>query len=250
MTARRLAGAGLTALLALAGAAHAQTAEGGHPEIRAQLSPVRSTILSAEIPGSISELTVREGERFIEGQKLAALDCRLHKARLDKALAQQDQARKTYSVQARLDKLGSNSALEFQTAAAQLAVAEAEVAMNRTIATYCIITAPFAGRVVELKARAHQYVGEGHELMEILDDRELEVELAVPSTWLQWLRQGTAFTLRLDETGKEYAATIGRTGARVDPVSQTIKVFGTVTGGSFPELIAGMSGTAVFAPPS
>ena len=233
--------------LTLAGSpAGAQT--DASPEIRAQLSPTRSTVLSSEIPGKIGDLTVREGERFTEGQRLVVLDCTLHKARLDKAQAQAYGARKTHQVQAKLDKLGSNSGLELETAAAQLAAAEAEVAMMRTLVERCAIPAPFAGRVVELKVKRHQFVGEGHELLEILDDRELEVELAVPSRWLPWLKPGTPFALHIDETGKDYPAKVVRLAARIDPVSQSIKVFGTVAG-AFPELLSGMSGSAKFDPP-
>jgi len=233
----------------LAGASAAAAATDADTEIRAQLSPVRSTILSSEIPGKVAELSIREGDRFKEGQKLVVIDCSLHKARLDKALAQQQGARKTYQLQAKLDRLGSNSALEIETAASQLAAAEAEAAMMRTLVERCVITAPFAGRVVEPKVKRYQFVGEGHELIEILDDHELEVELNVPSRWLGWLKPGTPFTLKVEETGRDYAATVSRLGAKIDPVSQSIKIFGTVTG-NVPDLLSGMSGAARFTPPA
>ena len=234
-------------LIALCGTA-ARAAD-APAEIRAQLSPVRSTVLSTEIPGKIGELSVREGDRFAEGQKLVVIDCTLHKARLDKAQAQLQGARKTWQVHSRLDKLGSNSGLELETSAAQLAGAEAEVTMMRTLVERCAVPAPFPGRVVELKVKRHQFVGEGHELLEILDDRELEVELAVPSRWLPWLKPGTPFSLRLEETGRDYPAKLVRLAARIDPVSQSVKVFGAIDG-AFPELLAGMSGNATFQPPN
>jgi hypothetical protein len=52
---------------------------------------------------------------------------------------------------------------------------------------------------------------------------------------------GGVFRVAIDETGKTYPARFVRKGARVDPVSQSIKVTGTVDG-QFPELITGMSG--------
>jgi len=56
------------------------------------------------------------------------------------------------------------------------------------------------------------------------------------------------FEVAIDETGKTYPARLNRTGARIDPVSQTIKVTGTI-GGRFPELSAGMSGRVLLDPP-
>lgn len=245
--ASRAAALGFGLVLGLGAASAA--AQDPQPEIRAQLSPTRSTVLSAEIPGKLAEVSVREGERFADGQRLVVIDCAVHKARLDKAAAQQQQARKAYQVHSRLDKLGSNSALEMEASAAQLAAAEAEVAMMRAMVERCAVTAPFAGRVVDLKVKRHQFVAEGHELLEILDDRQMEVEMVVPSRWLPWLKAGTPFVLHLDETGRDYPAKVTRLAARIDPVSQSVKIFGAVTG-SFPELVAGMSGSAAFEVPT
>ena len=47
--------------------------------------------------------------------------------------------------------------------------------------------------------------------------------------------------MKIDETGLTYPAKITRLGARIDPVSQSLKV-AAVIDGRFAELIAGMSG--------
>jgi membrane fusion protein (multidrug efflux system) len=62
------------------------------------------------------------------------------------------------------------------------------------------------------------------------------------------LNPGYAFQVHIEETDKTYPAEITRVGARVDPVSQTIKVFGEIRGAA-PELMAGMSGRANISPP-
>ena len=85
-------------------------------------------------------------------------------------------------------------------------------------------------------------------MLDILDDRALEIELIAPSRWLGWLKPGTTFQLHVDETGRDYPARIMRLGGRVDPVSQSIKVIGEIIAAA-PELMAGMSGRASMAPP-
>ena len=55
--------------------------------------------------------------------------------------------------------------------------------------------------------------------------------------------------MRIDETGKTYPAKVLRIGAKVDPVSQSVKLAAAING-KFPELIAGMSGTVLLAAPS
>ena len=71
----------------------------------------------------------------------------------------------------------------------------------------------------------------------------------MPSRWLRWVSTGTEFEFDVDELGQKFKAKVARLGAKVDAVSQTIKltgVFVTRPGA----VLAGMSGTARFAPPS
>ena len=78
--------------------------------------------------------------------------------------------------------------------------------------------------------------------MEIINDKDLEIEFIAPSRALPNLKPGKAFKVTLDETKHTYNAEIIRTGGRVDPVSQTIKVYGRIIGNS-PDLLPGMSGS-------
>lgn len=75
------------------------------------------------------------------------------------------------------------------------------------------------------------------------------MELIAPSHWLTWLKPETRFKVKIEETGKVYAAKVVRLGGRVDPVSQSIKVIGRITENA-PELIPGMSGPVDFERPS
>lgn len=217
------------------------------PIIRAQLSPLESTVLSSQLDGKIEKVHVREGERFAKGQRLVTFDCSLHQAQLAKAQALEAEAHKTAEVNQRLDSLNSISTLEVQVATARLAAARADKEITQILVNRCVIAAPFAGRVAAVNVKSHQYVPEGHQLLEILDDRQLEAEMVVPSRWLAWLAQGTAFELTIDETGRTYLAVVTRLAARIDPVSQSLVVFGKVTANDA-VLLPGMSGRALFTP--
>lgn len=223
-------------------------ASASQAEIRAQISPRHETTLSAELSAKILQLTVRKGERFKQGQLLVAFDCAAQQAQLQKSQAVAHGANKTLQVNQRLEKLQSVSSLEVELAAAKVAEAQADIALNKSLLDKCRIDAPFAGRVVDLSAHAFQYLKIGDPIMAILNDAELEVEAIVPSLWLRWLKAGDQFNLLVDETSKEYATEIVTLGARIDPVSQSIPLVGRIVG-QHGELLAGMSGKAVFNPP-
>jgi RND family efflux transporter MFP subunit len=217
-------------------------------ELRAQLSPRDFTTLAAEIGAKVEKIGAREGERFTKGQVLVAFDCSVNRAQLDEARAAQSAADKTLAVNRRLLELQTVGKLETDVSVAEAEKARAKVAAMNAMVSKCAVIAPFDGRVVEQKVRGQQYVQPGQALLDILDDSVLELDFVVPSKWLVWLKPGHAFQAAIDETGKTYPVKLTRVGARIDPVSQTVRVAGAI-GGHFPELSAGMSGRVLLAPP-
>ncbi|MEO5330680.1 MAG: efflux RND transporter periplasmic adaptor subunit [Magnetococcus sp. YQC-5] len=228
---------------------HLLAAGDGVWETRALLAAQRETTLSSRMMGRVDKLVVKEGDAIRQGQVLASMDCAIHEARQAKAEAELQAARFKLEVQRRLEKLQSGSALDVGLAGAEVQKYAAELAEMRATVGMCVIQAPFDGRVTAVKAGLHQSVAQGVPLYEILDDTSLEVRLIVPSKWLTWLREGTPFTVRLDETGADYPAKVVRIGAKIDPASQSLSVMGAIVG-KRDGLIAGMSGTAQFAAPS
>jgi RND family efflux transporter MFP subunit len=218
-------------------------------EIRAQLAPRRYTTLAAEIGAKVNRLPVPEGGRFHAGQTLVVFDCGLQRAQYEKAKATLAGSEKVFQANTRLAELNSIGKVELEVSAADAQKNRAEVAAMGTMLGKCSIPAPFSGRVAEQKVREQQYAQPGQPLLEIIDDSVLELEFIVPSRWLAWLKPGYAFKVGIDEVGKTFPARVQRIGARVDPVSQSVKLTATIDG-HFPELIAGMSGRVTMAPPT
>jgi len=217
--------------------------------LRAQLSPRDYTTLAAEISAKIDRITVKEGQPFRAGQTLVSLDCSLQRAQQQRAQAELAGAEKVLAANRRLAELNSVGQVELDVASTQVEKLRAELTyVNATLAK-CNVVAPFSGRVAEQKAREQQFVQAGQQLLDILDDSALELEFIVPSRWLGWLKAGHAFKVSIDETGQTYPARITRLGARVDPVSQSVKAAATIDG-KFPDLIAGMSGHLLLTPPA
>lgn len=217
-------------------------------ELRAQLSPRDFTTLAAEIGARVERIAVREGDRFAKGQVLISFDCSVQRANLAEARASVSAADKTVAVNKRLLELQTIGKLESDVAQAELDKAKAKDAAGAAVVAKCNVPAPFDGRVVEQKVRAQQFVQPGQALLDILDDSVLELDFVVPSKWLVWLKPGHGFQVAIDETARTYPVKLIRVGARIDPVSQSVKVTGAI-GGHFSELTAGMSGKVLLSPP-
>lgn len=213
--------------------------------VRIQLVSVKQTTLSAEISAKISGLPLREGKAFTEGETLLVFDCALLQSQLNRAEASAEGAQQTLKVNKRLLELNSISNLEVEQAATKVKETAAEVAAMKVTVSKCVTTAPFSGRIAKLYVEAFQYVTTGKPLMDILDTKNLEVNLIVPSKWLSWIKAGSSFSVLIEELNRTYSAKVVRTGARIDPLSQSIQITGEITG-DHPELLPGMSGWASF----
>jgi membrane fusion protein (multidrug efflux system) len=222
----------------------AQTPPRSSTEIRGQLVPRRYTTIAAEISARVKIIGAAEGMPFKEGQPLVGFDCALQEAQLTRAKVNLDVSRRQLAVQARLAELNATGRQEVDQAEGEVAKHQAEVSQIEVVLTKCVVMAPFPGRVAEQRVREQQFVQAGQPLLEIIDDSVLEVEFIMPSRWLASVRQGMAVRIAVDETGKTYPGSVLRLGARVDPVSQSIKAVAAINGRPA-ELVAGMSGRLV-----
>lgn len=217
------------------------------PEIRVQIRARQHATLSAEMAGKIVELPFRDGESFKKGDRLVGFDCAAQRARQDQAAAAAQAASRKREVSGKLNQLNSISQLEMATAESAEAQAKAELALTGVMVQRCTITAPYDGRVADVQVQRYAFAAEGAPLLTVYDSSQYDIEMIVPSSWLSWLKPGNSFRLRIDETGSEHPAEITRLSGAVDPVSQSIRVYGRIKGAT-DMLRPGMSGSAVLTP--
>lgn len=238
--------AGPAALAASPSGSMADAPAGGEPGPRVLLIPQRETTLVAQILARVDRLGGELGSAFREGQPLVEFDCVEHQARLKMSDAEFNSAREQLDAKKRLQKLDAAGEVEVALAAAAVEKARAQTDLSKAQLRQCTVYAPFAGRIVKLHVRQYQGVNVGQPLMEIVSSGPLKVRLNAPSKWLSWVKPGTAFEVRIDETGRSYPAVVSAINGRVDAVSQSVEIEGRVNG-AYADLLAGMSGIARFA---
>ncbi|MBF0381372.1 MAG: efflux RND transporter periplasmic adaptor subunit [Magnetococcales bacterium] len=214
-------------------------------QIRAQLTQPTQAVLAAGMTGKITTVTYLEGERFNKGEKLFEFECNEQLARLKKARAGLSIDSRQYQANLRLLKLQSIGRHEVDIAKARMVKAQAEVEYQRARKNKCVIAAPFSGTVSEMQVHEHEYVSEGDPLTKIIGNGNLEVELIVPSIWLQWIKPGVKLNIHIDEMDQDYTAEVSVLGAEINPVSQSLKIVAKIVG-DYPELLPGMSGNVTF----
>ncbi|PJI47500.1 MAG: efflux transporter periplasmic adaptor subunit [Pseudomonas sp.] len=214
-------------------------------DVRGVLYARGQAMLSSELAGRILEMPFAEGQAFKKGDVLVRFDCSAYQAQLNAAQAGVRAAAEELSHNRKLASLNSVGRYEVALAEAKQAEAQAQAQVYQVQVRRCGVQAPYDGQVVQRKAQPFESVASGAPLLEIVDNRSLEIRLLVPSRWLSKLKPGEHFSFTPDETGQPLQVEIKRLGARIDEASQTLLLIASVppTAG----LVAGMSGTAQFA---
>ncbi len=222
---------------------------GGKHDARGVVVPNAEVTLAAAVSTRIERMPFKAGQAFRKGDVLIQFDCKRQLADLRGAKAALNKASTFYAGKRRLKARGAAGGQEVREASSDVAAAKASVDGLNEVIGLCKIEAPFSGRVVERHAETHEIPAINAPVLTVVDSSKLELDLIVPSTWLRWVKEGTKFEFAVDELGQRFPARVERLGAKVDPVSQTIKLTGVFSARPN-RVLAGMSGTAKFVPPS
>lgn len=222
------------------------------PELLDVVGTVRartSAVVSTRIPGTISLLKVREGDRVSKGQLLAQLDARENQATAAAAVAAADEARRgvdealarkkladaTFERYDNLFKEQAISRQEFDVKSSEkevavqgLARADARLRQAQegskaaaSLSDYTRITAPISGVIASRQADLGATLFPGQPLMTVEDDGSYQLELALPENAAARVKPGTAVQVTLDAVASSFAARIAEVVPTADPASRT-----------------------------
>jgi membrane fusion protein, multidrug efflux system len=192
-----------------------------------------------EIAGRVTELLVSEGERVVAGQLLLRLDSREYELALREARSSILTALSTLAMEdeneAQLPEAGSLLDIEgdldsrlaalrrgdyrAEIAAARTGVSAAEAAERRARLNLerCELRAPFAGVITGLTLSPGEWLSGGQTLFSLVDDINLEAEVQVLESDLDYLSQGRAALLTFPALGETLQV-------KVDIVSPTLDI--------------------------
>ena len=233
-------------ILASAMTSSSARAAGGRYTARGIIKANAEATISVAVSAPVRKIAYRAGESFQKGQTLIEFDCSRYQAEHRAKIAAYEARKQDARNKKRLLVHQAIGASEVAIARAQMDEAKAIADGAAFLVSQCTVKAPYDGRVVERLINEYETPAANQPLIKIIDSSKSRLELIVPSKWLVWLHSGDRFMLTVDETGEKIAATIGRLGAIVDAVSQTVKITAELTGGKS-IVLPGMSGTATFA---
>ena len=193
-------------------------------EVVGNVEAAQRAVLSAKVTGVIDAVKVAPGARVQRGTALATIDAREIKARLDSALAAQDQAQKDFARIERLLQSGSSTRQEFYAATTRLRTADASLVEARTMLQYTGITAPFDGVVTRKLVEVGDLATPGKPLLEMENSSLLRFECEIPEALLDRVNMGSDLPVRVDAAGAELNGKISEIAPSASAGSRTFLV--------------------------
>ena len=212
------------------------------------INPVDRAKFSSPITGFIDHMPFKAGTTFKKGETLVEYNCTVMVSEKEKAKAVADHLKEKAHDMEKLFHLGGTSRNDYMEATSQAKGAQEELTIKSYIVSQCLVKAPFDGQVVDLFASPHEYIEQGKPLIEVVNLKNLEIKLILPSEWLSWIKEGSQFNIKLNETNLKYPAKITRITYAIDPVSNTFTAFATFIQTN-EDVKPGMSGYADFGKP-
>ncbi len=151
----------------------------------AKVDATERATLSFQVAGEIAQINVNMGESVLQGQELAKLDPTDYQLALDAKKAEFELAETAFERSEQLYGKRLISADEFDRTETSYKAAQAALDQAKTDLSYTRISAPYDGVVSLSFAKEHQVVGASQPILNVIDNKVLDVVFTVPVTYIE-----------------------------------------------------------------
>jgi len=201
----------------------------------ATMSVVGSTVaihgvtVSADLPGTVTNLSFDSGRTVQAGEVLAELDTRQERAQLAAMEAQRDLAKINHARMQQLVNEGVISRQDYDKAIAEQKQTEANVNEIRATIARKTIRAPFSGSLGIRQANLGQYLSAGSPIVSLQSLNPIYVNFSVPQQVLGQMHAGHTVHLTSDSLpGVDFTGRINAVDSVVDAATRNVQVQATV----------------------
>ncbi|MEP7266533.1 MAG: efflux RND transporter periplasmic adaptor subunit [Saprospiraceae bacterium] len=180
--------------------------------------------INAKMPGTITQIMMKTGDRVTKGQTVAVLDDVLIKqgmAELDHQLAF---ATEIYEKQKALwdQKIGTE--VQYLSAKNNKESLEKRISTTKEQLDQTKVIAPISGIVDEVTVKPGQGVSPGMPLARLVNFSKLDINTEVPESFAGRVKAGNAIKIFFPDINKEYDSKITYVSPIINPINRTFKV--------------------------
>lgn len=212
-------------------------------EIRVQgnIETDQDVLISAEMGGLLTGITVKEGQKVNKGQVLATIDASVLNSNLNELETQLEYAEYMLKKQEELNKKGVGSEVDLETSRNQVAALKAKIKSLNTQKGKSVVTAPFSGVIDQVFGKDGQITGPQSPLFRLVNNNMVDVVASISEKHYAHIQVGTPIAV----TFPNYSDTvinlkITNVGNYIEPTNRTIRIRSSIKGNKFllPNMLA------------
>jgi RND family efflux transporter MFP subunit len=185
----------------------------------------QNILLIAEMPGKITKVYVKEGQKVSRGQLLVTIDDEVINSNIEEVKTALEMADYMFKKQKKLLEDGVGTEIEFENAKNQKKSLEAKLKSLYTQKSKANVKAPFSGIIDEVMVTAGEMASPQSALLRLVNNSDIKITASVSENHLQNVKLGTlvdvVFPNLNDSIIKSKVTYVGN---YIDPVNRTFRV--------------------------
>lgn len=180
--------------------------------------------INARVPGSITKVYIKVGDRVSAGQVVAEIDNEMLFSQMDELKKRWELANDVFQKQEALWKQNIGSEVQFLSSKNNKEALEKSMATLQKSSEMYQIKSSISGVVDEVMMKPGSGAAPGMPLAKVVNFSKLKVRVDAPETYSGKLRVGNSVQVQFPDLMKEVSSKISYIGAGVNPANRTVKV--------------------------
>lgn len=197
---------------------------GSQIEVAGTVRAVERASIAPQVSGQIIEMPVVLGSQVRKGDLLVKISAGEIAAKALQAQAQLEQVRRNLAREERLQKEEASTRETVNSLRDQARITEAALKEAQTMLEYATISAPFSGIVTRKIASVGDMASPGVVLLEMENDKALQVVAQVPEELILKVRKGDVLLIAVPAAGVSLSGEVAEVAPAADPFSRTAPV--------------------------
>ena len=193
-------------------------------EVRGSIDSRKNVLLSAELPGMIEEVYVKEGDVVKKGQTLVKLSSSIIENSISEVKTSLEMARVVFQKQSNLWKQNIGTEIQYLQAKNNKETLESKLATLRSQLSQSIVKAPFSGKIDEIQAREGEMAQPGLPLVRLINPDEMYVRSDVSERFIGNFKIGDRVEMRIPSVDKVLTTSIAAIGQVINEQNRTFEI--------------------------
>jgi RND family efflux transporter MFP subunit len=201
-------------------------------------------LLTAEMGGLVTQISVKEGDRVSAGQVIARVDASILASNVQELQTQLQFAEYMLEKQKELKRRGVGTEMELESAQNQVSSLKASINSLNTQKGKAVIKAPFSGVIDQVFAKQGEMTGAASPIVRLVNNKSVDITASISEKFYGKVKNGTQVTVSFpnySDTSIQMA--IEHVGNFIEPTNRTFRIKTTIKNNNYflPNMLAELS---------